>query len=283
MDTKPVLDTDTVGLKGRVKDHWEREVCGTRYGAEYAEDRRRYFAEIERTRYQQDYMLRDFAQFEKARGKKVLEIGLGAGTDFVQWIRHGAQAHGRDLTQASVKLVKERLALEGLEADVAQGDAESLEFPGNFFDIYYSWGVLMATPNTEKAIAEAHRVLKPGGTFMVMLYHSQAVATFLVWLLYGPLRLRAIGPRAAYFENVESPGMKVYSVSEARAMVGRHFRNHPIDIRTWLGSGDLLTHKFSPKYAAKKWEVLRALYPRWFVRHVLGHRFGTVMAIRTTK
>ncbi|MGH9522404.1 MAG: class I SAM-dependent methyltransferase [Terriglobales bacterium] len=283
MSKLSVMSDDNAQLKGRIKEHWEGEVCGSRYGSDYEGDRRRYFDEIERTRYEQDYMLRDFAKFETARGKKVLEVGLGTGTDFIQWARNGAEAYGRDLTQASVKLVTERLSLEGLHADVAQGDAEALQFPDNFFDVFYSWGVLMATPNTEKAIAEAHRVLKPGGSFKIMLYHSRAVATFLVWMVTGPMRFRWISPRAAYFENVESPGMKVYSVEEARAMVGRYFTNHPIRIETVLGSGDLLTHKFSQKYQGKKWEFARAVFPRWFVRHVLGHGFGTVMMIETVK
>src|SRR2546430_12692155 len=129
---------DTTDLKSRVKDHWEREVCGSRYGTPVVTDRKRFFEEIEKTRYENDYMLQDFARFEEAKGKRVLEIGLGSGTDFVQWVRSGAIAYGRDLTVASVVVVKERLALEGRFADVAQGDAELLSgFPVDFFDIYY--------------------------------------------------------------------------------------------------------------------------------------------------
>ena len=71
-------------LKWRVREHWEREVCGSRYGENFLTDRRRFFAEIERARYHQDYMISEFARFEEARGKRVLEVGLGAGTDFVQ-------------------------------------------------------------------------------------------------------------------------------------------------------------------------------------------------------
>src|SRR5947208_965223 len=104
--------------KSQVKEHWELDPCGSRYGDENAASRREYFDEIERTRYELEFMLRDFARFEESTGKRVLEVGLGAGTDFVQWARNGALASGRDLTAASVGLVKERLALEGLAADV---------------------------------------------------------------------------------------------------------------------------------------------------------------------
>ncbi len=275
---------DTTDLKSRVKDYWEREVCGSRYGARLQQDRKRFFQEIEKTRYEQDYMLRDFARFEEARGKRVLEIGLGAGTDFVQWVRSGSIAYGRDLTVASVDMVKERLALEGLYADVAQGDAEMLsEFPDDFFDIYYSWGVLHHTPHPDRAFAEAYRVLKPGGILRIMLYHFPSIGAFLVWLCYGPLRLRFAGPRELYGQYVESPGTQMFSVSQARSMLSRFFRPDSITCRTYLGSGDLLTQKLSSRYRGRRWRTAQMLYPRWFVRHVVGHRFGTVLTVQAEK
>lgn len=281
MDLKTV-DHQDEELKSRVRAHWEQEVCGSRYGTEYAADRRKFFDEIERTRYEQDYMLKGFARFPEAKGKKVLEVGLGTGTDFIQWARNGADATGRDLTQASVDLVTERLALEGLKANVARGDAENLEFPDNTFDLFYSWGVLMATPDTPRAIGEAYRVLKPGGTMRIMLYQYRSIAVFLVWLVHGPLKGKFVGPRRAAYDNVESPGQKFYTPKEARAMVGKFFRE-PITIKKYLGSGDLLSHRLSKKYDKPIWRFLVAIYPTWFVRHVLGHAFGSVMTIEATK
>ena len=271
-------------LKSRVKDHWEREVCGSRYGIGFSEDRRRFFEEVERARYRLDNMITEFARFEDARGKRVLEIGLGAGTDFVQWVRHGAVAYGRDLTTASVEMVRERLALEDLVADVNWGDAEELrEFPDNFFDIYYSWGVLHHIPNPQQAFSEAHRVLKPGGVFKIMLYHFPSVGAFLVWMAHGPARLRWMGPRTVYAHYVESPGTRTFSVTQARSALSQLFRPESISCRTYLGAGDLLTHKLSSRYSGKYWRMLQTLYPRWFVRRVLGDRFGSVLTVQATK
>ena len=268
-------------LKQRVRAHWEQEVCGSRYGE--AAERRAYFAEIERVRYEQDDMLRDFAQFETARGKKVLEVGVGAGTDLLQWARAGADVSGIDLTDAAVAMATEHLALEGFKANIARGDAERLTFPDNTFDIFYSWGVLHHTPNTAQTIAEAHRVLKPGGTLKVMLYHWPSVGALLVWLLYGPLRFRFVGPRACYAHYVESPGTQMFTVAEGRAMLGKYFPPDSIRIQTFLAAGDLLTQKLSPRYQSPVWRLAKVLFPRWFVRHVLGHRFGTVMTIEAKK
>ncbi|MGA8220682.1 MAG: class I SAM-dependent methyltransferase [Candidatus Acidiferrales bacterium] len=279
----PVIES-VIQTKQRVKEHWESEVCGSRYGAEAASDRRKFFEQIDRTRYELEPQLEEFAEFEKARGKRVLEVGLGTGADFSRWVRAGAIASGRDLTEASVNLVRERLELSCLEANVAVGDAEDLrEFPDNSFDIFYSWGVLHHTPDPERAFAEAFRVLKPGGQLKVMLYHYPSAGALLVWLVHGPLRLRWQGPRQSVAEHYESPGTKMYTTGEARALVGKFFHKHAIEIRLYLGAGDLLTHRFSARYAGRKWELARALYPRWFVKHVLGARAGTGMMISTIK
>jgi ubiquinone/menaquinone biosynthesis C-methylase UbiE len=269
-------------LKAQVKTHWEREVCGARYGDDRT-DRRHYFAEIEQRRYGLDYMLKDFARFDESAGKRVLEVGLGVGTDFVQWIRAGAVATGRDLTEAAVMVTKEQVALVGGTADVAVGDAEALDAPDESFDIYYSWGVLHHTPNTERAFAEAARVLKPGGSFRIMLYHYHSVSAALVWLAQGPLHGRMVGLRGAYAAAMESPGTQLFSRTEARQLAERYFRAESVKIETFLGAGDLLNHRLSARYSSPMWRVMQAIYPSWLVKHVLGHRFGTVLTLEATK
>ncbi len=74
--TDPVREED-------VKGFWEREACGERYGED--QDRIRYELEPEILR---------FAGYEPAAGKRVLEIGVGMGADFLRWVRAGAVATG---------------------------------------------------------------------------------------------------------------------------------------------------------------------------------------------
>lgn len=271
-----------LALKERVRQHWEQDTCGARYGAD-APDRQAFFDQIERTRYEQDYMLRDFARFETGAGKRVLEVGLGTGTDFIQWARAGAEIHGVDLTEASIAYVRERLALYGLTGYPRVGDAEALEFPDNTFDIYYSWGVLHHTPDMNKAIREAARVLKPGGEMRIMLYHARSVGAFLVWLRYGLFGSQRRTLREAVAEHVESPGTQVVTVPEARALIGTAFPGRDVEINTHLGAGDLLTQIPSAKYQGPLWRAVFRFYPRWFVRTFIGHAFGTVLTIRVVK
>ncbi len=286
IDTAADVTTTTgappLSLKERVRLHWEGDTCGARYGGDVA-DRLAFFEQIERTRYEQDYMLRDFARFDSAKGKRVLEVGLGTGTDFIQWARAGAEIHGVDLTEASIAYVNERLELYGLNGHPRVGDAEALPYPDNHFDVYYSWGVLHHTPDMPKAIAEAQRVLKPGGELRIMLYHARSVGSFLVWLRYGLLGGRLLTLRQAVADNVESPGTQVVTMDDTRRLIGSAFPGRPVELSTFLGAGDLLTQIPSAKYQGPFWRAVFRFYPRWFVRSVLGHRFGTVLTVRVTK
>lgn len=77
-------------LKAEVKAHWEAETCGTRYAQ--AADRQAYFDEISEARYRLEPYIAAFADFPSARGKTVLEIGVGAGADFANWCQYSEHA-----------------------------------------------------------------------------------------------------------------------------------------------------------------------------------------------
>jgi ubiquinone/menaquinone biosynthesis C-methylase UbiE len=105
---------------------------------------------------------------------RVLEIGCGLGTDGAQFARAGADYTGVDLTEAAVEQSRRRFELAGLPGEFRVADAEHLDFADESFDLVYSHGVLHHTPDTAGAIREVHRVLKPGGRAIVMLYHRDS-------------------------------------------------------------------------------------------------------------
>lgn len=115
------------------------------------------------------------------KGKKVLEIGSGAGAHSALFSKHGAEITSLDLTYERVISTQKKLEIvDDLKSSfVLQGDAENLPFEENFFDIVYSNGVLHHTPDTEKTIQEVLRVLKPGGKAVIMLY---AKHSYLYWI-----------------------------------------------------------------------------------------------------
>jgi len=126
-------------LKQAVKQHWEEEVCGIRYGE--SSSREEWLQEIERARYDLEPYIHGFADFAGASGKKVLEIGVGAGSDFANWIKNGAMSSGVDITDAAIALTKGRLNMLNIDPShyrLTQGDAENLPFSEAEFDLVYS-------------------------------------------------------------------------------------------------------------------------------------------------
>lgn len=270
-------------LKNAVKKHWEEETCGIRYGE--SADRAKWIEEIEEMRYKLEPHILKFANFESGRGKKVLEIGVGAGSDFANWIRAGAIATGVDLTQAAIDLALERMRISNRQnqsCKLLTADAENLPFDSGEFDIVYSWGVLHHTPDTVSAFEEAFRVLKPGGVLKAMIYHHPSWTGFLLWIKTCLLKGRPFKSfKRAVFENLESPGTKTFTLREARSMLKKiGFEN--IHLTTKLCAGDLLEIKPSKKYQSAVYKIIWKLYPRRLVK-LMGDRFGLNLLIIATK
>jgi SAM-dependent methyltransferase len=160
-------------LKERVRAFWQAHPCGTKFSdAEIGT--RGFFASLEAHRYEKEWHIPAAAQFANARGLRVLEIGCGLGTDGAQFARAGADYTGVDLTDAAIELAQRRFELFGLKGEFRVADAENLEFPDESFDVVYSHGVLHHTPDINAAVQEIHRVLKPRGRAIVMLYHRDS-------------------------------------------------------------------------------------------------------------
>lgn len=202
-----------------VKHFWEQSSCGT-WVSNAPKYSREYFEEIEAHRYTVEPFIHAFAQFPRWHGKTVLEVGVGAGTDFLQWVRSGAKAHGVDLTEESIRNVTARLNLYGLKAASLQRcNAETLPFPDNHFDLAYSWGVIHHADDTEAILNEMVRVTKPGGTVKVMVYSKWCFWSLVLWLRYGSWRLRGMDWTLRHFQ--ESYGTKGYTPATIRTKLLR--------------------------------------------------------------
>jgi len=160
-------------VKVQVREWWNSRPCGSRVSDEEIGSKA-FFEGVERHRYIQEYHIPKIANFQDWKGKEVLEIGCGLGTDLLQFARAGARVTGIDLTPRSVELTSRRFELYGFKGHFEVGDAENLRFTNDTFDLVYSHGVLHHSPDTQKAIDEVHRVLKPGGSAIVMLYHKHS-------------------------------------------------------------------------------------------------------------
>lgn len=228
-------------LKQEVHDFWNRQSCGA-YASHAEKYTKSYFEDIEEFRYREQPYIHEFAQFTRYSGKNVLEVGFGAGTDFTQWLRAGANATGIDLTEEAVANLSHRIAVYGLPQPkkISVGDAENLNFASNTFDLGYSFGVLHHSPNTVKAIQELVRVVRPGGEIKIMVYNRRCIAAFKYWVKYALLKGK---PWKSFYwalwNHMESIGTKSYSRSELKQM----FTTLPlknIRIHTYVTSADYM-------------------------------------------
>ena len=277
------VEDGTMTLKELVRAHWEAEPCGTRFGD--AEDRLEFFNGISRMRYEVEPYIAGFAEFEKFSGKRVLEIGVGSGSDFENWVKNGSDAVGIDFTTAAIDLTKERLLLKGYAENrftLKVGDAENLDFDDNSFDLVYAYGVIHHTPDTEKCVREILRVLKRGGVAKIMVYSAFSVTGIMLWIRYALLTGRPFqSQRAVIYKYLESPGTKSFSPAEFKDILER-YGFEKIYIRKQLSVGDLLDMRRSKKYDALFYRIIWKMYPRRLIK-LLGNGFGLFLLCEARK
>lgn len=187
----------------------------------YALGTREYFEYYDRLREKIEtvafsYRLHEYPDFQ---GKRVLDVGCGNGYVLSRYAQEGATVCGIDITTAGVDLCRKRFENLGLAGDFQVADAEELPFGDSAFDCVCSMGVLHHVPNTEKAVAEIFRVLKPSGRLIVMLYHRHSAQYRfrfpLVSLLTGKPRQQLVNE----FDGIGNPKGWVYSRAEVRHLL----------------------------------------------------------------
>lgn len=233
-------------LKKQVHDYWNKASCGVEH-TDQRKFSRKYFQEIESFRYRIEPEIFSFAQFTRYHGKKILEVGIGAGTDCIQWARAGADVYGVDLTQEAIDNVSRRFDLYWLQAkELTVADAENLPYQDASFDLVYSWGVIHHSPDTVKCFQEIIRVTKPGGAIKIMVYNRRSLFACYRWILAGLLKgkpFRSIS--SVLFTDQESAGTKAYTKREIKNIL----REYPVvikDITAPVTNHDLLYYKSRP-------------------------------------
>jgi ubiquinone/menaquinone biosynthesis C-methylase UbiE len=226
--------------KLRAREQWSQDPCGAEYDREHELGTREFFDRVEQHRYGEyaAWMPR-LMEFEKFRGARLLEVGCGMGTDLLQFARGGARCTGIDLTPRSIEITRHRFRLYGADGDFMISDGERLPFRDESFDVVYSNGVLHHTPDTEGAIREVHRVLRPCGVAKVMLYHRNSLNYWIeIVLRRGFLGFEFLRGRSAeeimsrvieFSDHDARPLVKVYSRKQARELF-RLFKDVRVDV-----------------------------------------------------
>jgi len=154
-----------------VRAYWNARPCNIRHSRSPL-GTKQYFDEVEARKYMVEPHIPGFAEFAKWRGRRVLEIGCGLGTDAVNFARAGADYTGLDLSEESLSLAKKRFEVYGLSGRFLLSNAEVFpeELRGALFDLIYSFGVIHHTPEPARAVANVRRVMGPDSEFRLMMY-----------------------------------------------------------------------------------------------------------------
>lgn len=161
-------------VQGEVAAFWNAEPCDSE-NSRLSPATRQYYSDIEQDRYVYQGHILETLEWLDWKGKDILEIGTGVGTDARQLISRGAKYNGVNVDAGSCEATRTALGVFGISGNVKQMSAIKMDFDNKSFDIVYSFGVLHHIPDVRKAVTEIQRVLKPGGHLLFMVYNRSSI------------------------------------------------------------------------------------------------------------
>jgi arsenite methyltransferase len=163
-------------------------------------------------------------------GETVLDLGSGGGIDVLLSARRvgpTGKAYGLDMTDEMLALANENKRAAGIDnVEFLKGEIENIPLPDNSVDVIISNCVINLSSNKDRVIAEAFRVLKPGGRFAVsdVVTRGEILPeirkSVLLWVgcVAGALEEYEYKSKlaAAGFENIDVEPTRIYRVEDAR-------------------------------------------------------------------
>jgi SAM-dependent methyltransferase len=166
-----------------------------------------FFADLDQYHFEKLHHLLRLVDFAAYRGKRVLDVGCGAGTDLARFARGGAIVTGVDLSAAAIELARANFAQQGLTGEFHEADGERLPFADGTFDLVFAHGVVQYTPSGQALVDECRRVLAPGGQAVFQVYNRVSWLNALSKLMHVPL------------EHEDAPVLRKYSIGEFRQLL----------------------------------------------------------------
>jgi SAM-dependent methyltransferase len=166
-----------------------------------------FFSDLDEYHFAKLHHLLRLIPFTKYQGRRVLEVGCGAGTDLVRFAQHGAMVTGVDIADSAIRLAQMNFRQHGLNADLVVADGERLPLSERVFDLVYAHGVVQYTADGRRLVEECHRVLKPGGEAIFQVYNRHSWLNALSMVMKVDL------------EHADAPALRKYSMGEFRSLL----------------------------------------------------------------
>lgn len=244
----------------KVKDYWNARPCNIRHStAEIGTEE--YFDQVEARKYFVEPHIQLFAEFDKWRGRSVLEIGCGIGTDTVNFARAGADVTAIDLSAESLNLARKRAEIFGVgdRVEFYEANAENLSdfIPAKKYDLVYSFGVIHHSPNPKQIIDQVRaNFVHDDSTLKLMVYYRYAWK--VLWILVQEKgKFWKLDDLIAKHSEAQTgcPITYTYSKKTVRELVGDGFEIDDICV-------DHIFPYQIPKYVRYEYEK------EWYFRHL---------------
>ncbi|MFM8535820.1 MAG: class I SAM-dependent methyltransferase [Acidimicrobiia bacterium] len=190
-----------------IRDYWNHRIHDLEM-TDQPVGTKRFFEDLDEYRFDKLHYLPRLVDFSGFRGQRLLEVGCGIGTDLVRFAKGGARVTGVDLSQTAIDLARKNVELNGVTAEeLVVGNGEALPYADASFDVVYGHGVIQYTADAPRLIREMHRVLKPGGTGLFMVYNRVSWLNALSKVMQVAL------------EHEDAPVLTKYSIGEFRQLL----------------------------------------------------------------
>jgi ubiquinone/menaquinone biosynthesis C-methylase UbiE len=197
-----------------VQRYWDARPCNIRHSTKRVGSKE-YFDEVEARKYLVEPHIPAFAEFERWKGKRVLEVGCGIGTDSINFARAGAQLTAVELSSESLRIAEQRADVMGVADRIrfVQANAEELTsaLDDEPYDLVYSFGVIHHTPHPDRALTEMRALTAPGGTLKLMVYHRRSWKVFWIVSALGKGRFWKTDELVAEHSEAETGCPVTYS------------------------------------------------------------------------
>jgi len=231
LDNDPLFDATSIISRNRsfdeiglheVVEFWDSRPCNINHSTAQLGSMQ-FYDEVEKKKYFVEPHIPPFAEFEKWRGKKVLEIGCGLGTEAVNFARNGAYLTSIDLSSKSIKLTKNRFKVYGLQGNFYVGNAQELDkyLSGQKFDLIWSFGVIHHTPQPKKVVEQMKTLLAPNGEIRIMIYSKVSHKLFFLMRETGIWDYSKMEQLVAQYAEAQSgcPIVYTYTFEEVRELL----------------------------------------------------------------
>jgi SAM-dependent methyltransferase len=200
------VSRDAAPTSADVRSYWNQHIHDLEISA-HPPGTPGFFADLDQYHFEKLHHLLRLVDFGAYRGKRVLDVGCGAGTDLMRFATGGAVVTGVDISPSAIELARANFAQQGLSADLREADGERLPFAADTFDLVFAHGVVQYTPDGRALVQECRRVLRPGGDAVFQVYNRVSWLNALSKVMKVPL------------EHEDAPVLRKYSAGEFRELL----------------------------------------------------------------